>query len=123
MLEQGFRNPAYGAETFGLSGARTVHWNLTEPELYEFAISRREAELTAGGALCAETGTHTGRSPKDKYIVRDDRTRDAVWWDNNGKMTSDQFQVLLDDFIAHCAGKTLYAQDICPLRTANSSLH
>jgi phosphoenolpyruvate carboxykinase (ATP) len=89
-----------------------VRWNLIEPESYEFAISRAEAELTSGGALCAETGTHTGRSPKDKYIVLDDQTRDSVWWDNNGKMTSDQFQVVLNDFIAHCAEKTLYAQDL-----------
>ncbi len=112
MLEQGIRNPAYGAEKFGLKGARAVHWNLIEPELYELAISRGEAELTSGGALCAETGVHTGRSPKDKYIVFDNETKDSVWWDNNGKMTSGQFQTLLDDFIAHSAGKTLYAQDL-----------
>ena len=59
MLQQGIRNFAYGVEKFGLGGARAVHWNLIEPELYEFAISRSEAELTSGGALCAETGTHT----------------------------------------------------------------
>jgi len=112
MLQQGIRNFAYGVEKFGLGGARAVHWNLIEPELYEFAISRGEAELTSGGALCAETGTHTGRSPKDKYIVFDDQTEDSVWWDNNGKMTSEQFQVLLNDFVAHCTGKTLFAQDL-----------
>jgi phosphoenolpyruvate carboxykinase (ATP) len=112
MQEQGVRNSSYGAEKFGLGGARAVHWNLIEPELYEFAIARGEAKLTAGGALCAETGTHTGRSPKDKYIVCDHRTKNSVWWDNNGKITPEQFQGLLDDFVAHCAGKTLYAQDL-----------
>ena len=112
MLERGVRNPGHGTEQFGLGGARAVHWNLIEPELYEFAISRGEAEFTSGGALCAETGTHTGRSPKDKYIVFDDETKASIWWDNNGKMTSGQFQTLLNDFIAHCAGKTLYAQDL-----------
>ena len=112
MLERGVRNPGHGTEQIGLGGARAVHWNLIEPELYEFAISRGEAEFTSGGALCAETGAHTGRSPKDKYIVFDDETKDSVWWDNNGKMTSEQFQTLLNDFIAHCAGKTLYAQDL-----------
>jgi phosphoenolpyruvate carboxykinase (ATP) len=112
MLEQGIRNPAFGAGKFGLGGARALHWNLIEPELYEFAISRGEAKLTSGGALCAETGTHTGRSPKDKYIVFDDQTKDSVWWDNNGKMTSEQFKVLLNDVIAHCTGKTLFAQDL-----------
>jgi len=112
MLERGVRNPGHGTEQFGLGGARAVHWNLIEPELYEFAISRGEAEFTSGGALCAQTGTHTGRSPKDKYIVFDDETKASIWWDNNGKMTSGQFQTLLNDFIAHCAGKTLYAQDL-----------
>ena len=112
MLQQGIRNFAYGVEKFGLGGARAVHWNLIEPELYEFAISRGEAEFTSGGALCAETGTHTGRSPKDKYIVFDDETKASIWWDNNGKMTSEQFQVLLNDFVAHCTGKTLFAQDL-----------
>ena len=91
MLERGVRNPGHGTEQFGLGGARAVHWNLIEPELYEFAISRGEAEFTSGGALCAETGTHTGRSPKDKYIVFDDETKASIWWDNNGKMTSGQF--------------------------------
>jgi phosphoenolpyruvate carboxykinase (ATP) len=101
MLEQGIRNPAYGADKFGLGAVRTVYWNLLAPELYEFAIARGEAEIVAGRALCAETGVHTGRSPKDKYIVLDDMTRDSVWWDNNGQMSQKQFQVLLDDFIAH----------------------
>jgi phosphoenolpyruvate carboxykinase (ATP) len=112
MLEQGIRNPAYGADKFGLGAARTVYWNLLAPELYEFAIARGEAEIVAGGALCAGTGVHTGRSPKDKYIVLDDMTRDSVWWDNNGQMSQKQFQILLDDFIAHSTDKTIYAQDL-----------
>ena len=112
MQEQGVRNSSYGAEKFGLGDARAVHWNLIAPALYEFALAHGEAELTAGGALCAETGIHTGRSPKDKYIVCDAQTKDSVWWDNNGKITPEQFQKLLADFIGHCAGKTLYAQDL-----------
>lgn len=75
MQEQGVRNPTYGADESGLGGAQAVHLNLTEPELYEFAIARSEAKLVAGGALCAETGAHTGRSLKDKYIVCDAQTR------------------------------------------------
>ena len=84
MLQQGIRNFAYGVEKFGLGGARAVHWNLIEPELYEFAISRDEAELSSGGALRAENGHTHRRSPKDRYIVFGDQTKDSVWWDNNG---------------------------------------
>ena len=62
--------------------------------------------------LVADTGMHTGRSPKDKFVVRDANTEAAVWWDNNNAMTVEHFDVLLADFIAHAKGKTLFAQDL-----------
>ncbi len=112
MQEQGVRNGAYGADKFGFKNLAAVHWNLTEPTLYEYAIAAGEASLVAGGALCAETGHHTGRSPKDKHTVVDDLTRDSVWWDGNRKMTLENFDNLLADFQAHCKGKKLFAQDL-----------
>ena len=60
----------------------------------------------------AETGVHTGRSPKDKFIVRDSRTDPVVWWDNNGAITPANFETLLADMIAHARGKELFAQDL-----------
>jgi phosphoenolpyruvate carboxykinase (ATP) len=112
MLEQGTRNPEFGADKFGFRDIKGLNWNFLEPELYECALKDGEAQVTSGGALCAETGVHTGRSPKDKYIVCDDLTEQTVWWENNGKMTPAQFARLYQDFIAHSAGKTLYAQDL-----------
>ena len=97
MLEQGVRNPEFGAEKFGFRDLQALNWNLLEPELYECAIKSGEAKLTSGVALCAETGVHTGRSPKDKYIVCDDLTNETVWWENNGKMTPAQFALLHQD--------------------------
>ena len=64
MQESGVRNGAYGADKFGFKDLAEIHWNLTEPPLYEQAIAAGEAKLVQGGALCAETGHHTGRSPK-----------------------------------------------------------
>ena len=55
---------------------------------------------------------HTGRSPKDKFTVRDAMTEDNIWWDNNRALTPEQFQLLYDDFIAHARGKKLFAQDL-----------
>jgi phosphoenolpyruvate carboxykinase (ATP) len=110
--ETGIRNGAFGAEKFGFSGLRAVHWNLTEPALYEHALRAKEAEIAYGGALVAETGVHTGRSPKDKFVVRDALTDKTVWWDNNGAITPQQFQTIYDDFIAHAKGKSLFAQDL-----------
>ena len=66
---------------------------------------RARRVLVRGGALAAETGMHTGRSPKDKYIVRDATTENAVWWDNNKPITPEQFEALLADFLAHAKGK------------------
>jgi phosphoenolpyruvate carboxykinase (ATP) len=112
VKETGIRNGAFGADKFGFSGLKAVHWNLVEPALYEHALRNNEAELAYGGALVAETGVHTGRSPKDKFIVRDGLTDRTVWWDNNGAITPAQFQLLYDDFLAHAKGKELFAQDL-----------
>lgn len=112
MQETGVRNPSHGVETFGLTGLKAVYWNQSEPALYEYSISRGEARIAAGGPLVADTGIHTGRSPKDKFVVYDDTTRDTVWWDNNQAMQPEQFETLLADFKAHAAGKELFAQDL-----------
>jgi len=112
VKESGVRNSAYGADKFGFKDLAEVHWNLTEPSLYEHSISAGEASIVAGGALGAFTGHHTGRSPKDKHTVVDDLTRDSVWWDGNRKMTRENFDALLSDFLAHCKGKKLFAQDL-----------
>jgi len=108
----GVFNAAHGAESFGFRELKRVNWNLEAPRLYEEALKRDEAQLVRGGALLAETGVHTGRSPKDKFVVRDANTENAVWWDNNGAITPAQFDTLLADFIAHAKGKELFAQDL-----------
>ena len=112
MNETGIRNGAFGADKFGFQNLAAVHWNLTAPALYEFAVASNEAQIVDGGALCAETGVHTGRSPKDKHTVVDALTENSVWWDGNRKITPEQFQLLYDDFIAHAKGKQLFAQDL-----------
>jgi phosphoenolpyruvate carboxykinase (ATP) len=112
MKQDGVWNRANGADAFGFEQLEAVHWNLLEPRLYEESIRRNEARLAAGGALVADTGTHTGRSPKDKFVVRDDLTEDTIWWDNSGSITAEQFETLRKDFIAHARGKELFAQDL-----------
>ncbi|KQT64348.1 MULTISPECIES: phosphoenolpyruvate carboxykinase [unclassified Aureimonas] len=112
MDEIGLRNPSKGIETTGLSGLSSVRWNLSEVDLAETAIRRGEARFTAHGALVATTGQHTGRSPKDKYVVRDALTEDTVWWDNNQPMEPVAFEALYADFKAHAAGRDLFVQDL-----------
>jgi phosphoenolpyruvate carboxykinase (ATP) len=108
----GVFNSAQGAEVFGLRNLKRVYWNLEAPALYEQSLARAETKLVKGGALLAETGIHTGRSPKDKFVVRDDTTESTVWWDNNGSITPGHFDTLLADFLAHAEGKELFAQDL-----------
>ncbi|HEU5017967.1 MAG TPA: phosphoenolpyruvate carboxykinase [Pseudolabrys sp.] len=112
MQESGVRNGAYGADKFGFSGLAELHWNLTEAPLYEHAIRAGEASLVSSGALCAETGHHTGRSPKDKHTVVDALTENSVWWDGNRKMSKENFDNLLADFLQHAKGRKLFAQDL-----------
>ena len=112
MNETGTHNGAYGADKFGFSGIKALRWNLGAPALYEHAIRNGEAEIVDGGALCAETGHHTGRSPKDKFTVVDALTENTVWWENNQKLSKQHFNNLRDDFIAHASGKELFVQDL-----------
>ena len=112
MRQTGIFNAAFGAQGFGFTELPAVHWNLQAPQLYAEALRREEAKIAQGGALVAETGAHTGRSPKDKFIVRDTTTQGAVWWDNNGAMSPEHFDRLLADFIEHAKGRELFAQDL-----------
>jgi phosphoenolpyruvate carboxykinase (ATP) len=112
VQETGVRNGAFGADKFGFKNLKQVSWNLGTAPLYERSIAAGEAVLTAEGALCAETGVFTGRSPKDKFTVRDASTDKTMWWGGNQSITSEQFQALHDDFIKHCEGKSLFAQDL-----------
>ena len=110
MKETGDRNPEFGADKFGFHDLAGVSWNLLPPQLYALALKHDEAQLAAHGPLVADTGVHTGRSPKDKFIVRDENTADKVWWDNNGAISPEQFETLYQDFLVHARGKSLFAQ-------------
>ena len=112
MTNIGDHNAAHGAEAIGLRNLKAVHWNLEAPRLYEESLARGESRLARGGALVATTGSHTGRSPKDKFVVRDASTENEIWWENNGAITPDQFASLLADFQAHAEGRELFAQDL-----------
>ena len=122
MTESGIRNPEQGIETAGLKSPANVFYNLLEPELYEEAIRRGETKITAHGALVARTGQHTGRSAKDKFIVRDAETRLRVWWNNNKALSPDHFDALHADFIAYSADRDLFVQDLMGGADENNAL-
>lgn len=110
-------------ETLGISGTTEVVYNPdyatlfqeeTRPELEGYA----RGTLTQSGAIAVDTGIFTGRSPKDKYIVRDDATRDTLWWNDvgNGKndnqpLSQETWQALKDRCTQQLSGKRLFVID------------
>ena len=71
MQNHGPVHSRHGVDEQGLAGARNVYWNLPPARLYEEAIRRGEARMSADGALICHTGEFTGRSPNDKFVVED----------------------------------------------------
>jgi phosphoenolpyruvate carboxykinase (ATP) len=98
--------------SLGLGSSDGMSWNASAPELYELAIMRGEAQVAEGGSLVVTTGSHTGRSPQDKFIVRDSATENTIWWDNNRSMTRAHFQALKQDFLVHARNSNLFIQDL-----------
>ena len=105
-------NPACRLDDQGLTGLGQVYYNLLEPALVEEAVKRGEGTLGIGGAFLCSTGAHTGRSPKDKFVVRTPSVEDSIWWENNAPMTPDAFDTLEADMIAHMKGRDYFVQDL-----------
>jgi phosphoenolpyruvate carboxykinase (ATP) len=102
-----------GLEKNGLAPRANVFWNLGAAELVEHALRRGEGPLSADGALVCLTGQHTGRSPNDKFIVRDAATEATVnWGKTNVGMTPENFDKLHAKVLAHLNTKDLYVQDV-----------
>jgi len=107
------RQPRLGLEAQGMRHLGPLHWNLAPPLLYEHAVRRREGELGAGGAFVVRTGVHTGRSPKDKYIVEEPGTKDTVWWGPiNQPIDPERFRSLHHRMLAYMQGRELFVQDL-----------
>jgi phosphoenolpyruvate carboxykinase (ATP) len=102
LASQGFPEPA---ELFA---------NLGTASLVEHAVRNGEGLLSVDGPLVVETGKHTGRSAKDKFIVRDAETENTVWWGKtNVSMTPEHFAALKADFIKALGEKDrLYVSDL-----------
>ena len=99
-------------QPLGFNKVATVHLNLTPAELIEHALRNGEGSLTDTGALMADTGKFTGRSPKDRFVVKDANTEDSVWWgDINIPFAADKFDQLHEKMVAYLADKELYVRE------------
>ncbi|HEY4753451.1 MAG TPA: phosphoenolpyruvate carboxykinase (ATP) [Candidatus Limnocylindrales bacterium] len=87
--------------------------NLSVAELYERAVREDEGVIAAEGPLVVRTGQHTGRSPKDKFVVREPWSQAKVWWgDVNHEISEEHYDRLRSRLMAYVADRQLYAQDM-----------
>ncbi len=94
------------------SGAARIHENLSTDELIAKALERGEGRVTSTGALAADTGEFTGRSPKDKFLVKDELTENTAWWGTvNQPFEPAKFDALLGKVLNHLKGKELFVRD------------
>src|SRR5438067_3031578 len=101
-----------GLEHEGITSDR-IHWNLAPAALYEEAVRRQEGLIAAAGPLSCRTGTHTGRSPNDKFVVRESPSdREIEWGKTNRPMEPAQFDVLHAELLRSLNGKDLFVQDV-----------
>jgi phosphoenolpyruvate carboxykinase (ATP) len=108
----GRKNTSHELNSYGIKNPARVYWNLNTPELYEEIARRNEGHLSNHGVILVDTGEHTGRSAKDKAIVREPGSEDKVFWgDVNKDFPQDKFNALKERMMAHATGRELFVQD------------
>ena len=102
----------YGLENHGLRNLWAAWWNLPSPALYDTAVRNREGVTVHLGPLAVRTGQHTGRSPNDRFIVRESSTEDKIWWgDVNRPFERDAFERLKQKMLTYLEGRQVFIQD------------
>jgi phosphoenolpyruvate carboxykinase (ATP) len=96
----------------GLNPGGRIWWNPTTPLLYTHALRREDGVLAHGGPLVVDTGKFTGRSPKDKFVVRERESEDRIWWgDVNQPISESNFGHLREKVTSYLDGEDLYVVD------------
>src|SRR6266702_5357030 len=99
-------------EEYGLVNLGKIYWNLSPAALVEQALAPNEGMLAANGAFAATTGSHTGRSPKDKFIVTNEESAAKIWWgENNHPMSPEAFEDVRRSLAAYLQGRDVYVLD------------
>ena len=108
----GIRPSRYGLIEHGLRNINIAYWNLGTAQLLEHAVRRHEGLFATGGAFVVRTGQFTGRSPRDKFIVRDDATESTVQWGSvNQPISPANFDRLYSKLLAYWQGHDLFVMD------------
>jgi phosphoenolpyruvate carboxykinase (ATP) len=103
---------SYGVEHHGIVYPGTVYWNLHTPQLYEQITRRREGLLAHLGPIVVHTGDHTGRSPNDRFIVKEPTTENDIWWGTvNREISQTFFDRLYRKLMAYIQNRDIFVFD------------
>lgn len=106
-------------KSYGLDNDN-FHYQLTAAELHQITLDKKMGCEASSGAIAVNTGEFTGRSPQDRFIVKDDITKDEIWWgDINIPFEPSKFDALYDKVIAYLNDKELYVRDCYACADAN----
>lgn len=112
MLELGIKPVDVSVKDLGITDG-IAHWNLSPEELADIAVRSGHAKITSTGAIAVDTGEFTGRSPKDKFTVKDEVTENTVWWNNfNIPFDPEKFDQLYIKMIRYFEGKEFFVRDV-----------
>jgi phosphoenolpyruvate carboxykinase (ATP) len=101
-----------GLERHGITNPANIKWNLSVSALYEEAVLRHEGLIADSGPLVCRTGQHTGRSPNDKFVVREPSSEGRIWWGKiNQPIEAAQADLLHTQLLEYLEGKDLFVQD------------
>ncbi len=96
----------------GIKNTNQIFWNLSKPALYEHAVQRAEGHMCQAGPLVVRTGHHTGRSPNDKFTVKEASSEKHIWWGEvNKAFDQKKFDNLHQRLLAYLQGKDIFVQD------------
>jgi phosphoenolpyruvate carboxykinase (ATP) len=102
----------YGVDNHGIRNPGTVYWNLSTPMLYEQIIRRREGAIAHLGPIVVSTGDHTGRSPNDKFIVKEPTSENDIWWGKvNRPISQEQFDNIYRKMMAYIQNRDIFVFD------------
>ena len=111
MVDNNQTKKAISVEKYGIENAK-VEYQLSSEELHRITIQKGQGKEASSGALAVNTGEFTGRSPKDRFIVKDDVTKDEVWWGNiNIPFSPEKFDALYDKVTEYLSGKEIFVRD------------
>ncbi len=112
MTEFGMKSKHADLEKLGLENVSSVTWNADPAQLVEDTLLNGQGLLANSGALAIDTGEFTGRSPQDRFIVKDEKTKDTVWWGNINKPFEEaDYKSLYNRLTAYLSNRDIYARD------------